>query len=91
MINDREKLERIKKEVMSKGNSYERMKKENVVDDLLASTDKETGKLSFPFIIPLFEHDGEFLKETLNELGYSPIYEEEYNYFFSTTCYTVNL
>ena len=77
--------------IRSEQENYDRMKKENVLDDLIASTHKETGKLSFPLIIPIYEHDTDFLKETLKGLGYEPNYEEEYNYFFSTTCYTVSL
>jgi len=77
--------------ISSEANGYDRMKKENVLEDLIASTDKETGKLRFPLIIPIYEHNIDFLKGILYGLGYKPNYEKEYNYFFSTTCYTVSV
>lgn len=77
--------------VSSEEKNYDRMKKENVLEDLIASTNKETGNISFPLIIPIYEHNIDFLKGILYGLGYKPSYEKEYNYFFSTTCYTVSL
>ena len=91
MMNDRESLKKIMEKVMFEPKSYNRMKKINVLEKLLASTNKETGKLCEMFIIPLYEHDTDFLKETLKSLGYLPIYKEEYNHFYETTCYTVKL
>jgi len=93
MLTDRKRLEKIRKELLeSEENSYARMTKDNVLYDLIASTEKETEELSSFIIIPIYEHDIEFLKEILKELGYyNPTYEKEYNYFFSTTCYNVRL
>ena len=84
-MTDRERLEKIQERVMAEENSYARMMKENVLEKLIASTYKE-GKLSCQIIIPLFEHDCNFLEETLAELGYSPKYSKEWNYYYETTC-----
>ena len=88
-MTDREKLVKIKKEVMSEANSYARMKKENVLVKLIASTERETGKLWGMFVIPKYEHDEVFMKQTLTELGYSPTYTEMYNHFYDELCYIV--
>ena len=90
-MTDKQKLEGVQAKLLSSvENSYARMMKENVLEKLIVSTDKE-GKLSFPIIIPLYEHDTEFLKETLKELGYSPEYKKEFNHFWQTTCYTISV
>ena len=92
MKTDRKKLERMKFRILcSEGNTYSRMKKINVLDKLMMSTYEKTGKLLETIIIPRYEHDGEFLKETLKKLGYSPEYSEEYNHFYKTTCYIITL
>ena len=90
-MTDREKLEKIKEKVLSEEKSYERMKKENVLEKLLIAADNKTEQLMSLIIIPLYEHDGEFLKITLTELGYTPSYEEEYNDFYQRMCYKVTL
>ncbi len=77
--------------IKSEEKNYDRMKKENVLEDLIASTHKETGKLSFPLIIPIYEHNIDFLIGILLGLGYEPNYEKDFNTFFSTTCYIVSL
>lgn len=92
MKTDRKKLEKMKSRILcSEGNTYSRMKKINVLEKLIISTDEKTGKLLETIIIPRYEHDGAYLKETLNKLGYSPGYAEEYNHFYKTTCYIINL
>ena len=90
-MTDRKKLEKMKEEIMSEENSYERMKKENVLDKLLIASDNKTEQLMSLIIIPIYEHDGEFLKKTLSELGYTPSYKEEYNAFWERMCYVVTL
>ena len=90
-MTDRERLEDVKAKVMSEKDSYERMKKENVLEKLLIATDEKTGKLWEQHIIPLYEHDVEFLKKVLDELGYVPEYKEEFNAFWQTTCCVVTL
>ena len=91
MMTDREKLEKIKEMVMSQEDSYARMKKENVLEKLMWNIDDKTGQLVGTPIIPIYEHDVVFMKETLEELGYSPNYEKEYNPFWQQTCYKVTL
>jgi len=90
-MTDREKLEKIQEEVMTEENSYERMKKVSVLEKLIASTDSKTGKISTCIIIPFYEHKIEFLKQIMENLGYSPSYEEKYNHFWKTTCCVVQL
>jgi len=91
MMTDRMKLEKMKEEVMLEESSYERMKKENVLEKLIISADNKTEQLMSLIIIPMYEHDGDFLKKTLSELGYTPSYEEEYNAFWERMCYKVTL
>ena len=92
MTTDREKLEKMQAELMSsEEKSYDRMKKENVLDKLIASCFKRTGELSKQIIIPLYEHDGDFLKKTLKNLGYDATYEERYNDRFKKNCCIVRL
>lgn len=91
MMNDKKVLEKIQEQVMAEANSYARFKKENVLKRLLSSINRKTEKLVFPVVIPLYEHDMEFMKQTLNCLGYLPKYEEEYNYYFKTTCCIVSI
>ena len=90
-MTDRMKLEKIKKEVMSETDSFERMKKENVLEKLFAAADNKTEQLMSLIVIPKFEHDGEFLRKTLSELGYTPSYREEYNEFWGRMCYVATL
>ena len=91
-MTEKQRLEEMRTRLITtEANNYDRMKKENVLEDLIASTHKETGKISFPLIIPIYEHNIDFLKGILYGLGYKPNYEKEYNYFFSTTCYKVSL
>ena len=71
--------------VSSEANSYERMKKENVLRMLILGT-KETGELVKKHILPIYENDVSFLKEIMEKLGYSPKYEQEYNHYYKTTC-----
>lgn len=92
MMSERERLKEARVWLKSlKEDDYERMKKENVLEDLIASTNKETGKLTFPIVVPIYEHNMDFLIGILTGFGYKLDYEKEYNYFFSTTCYTVSL
>jgi len=65
------------------------MKKENVLEKLLIAADNKTGELSNLLIIPLYEHDQEFLKETLEKLGKIPSYKKAFNDFFGRMCYIV--
>lgn len=89
---DREKITKMQEELLEKEEpSYGRMKKENVLKRLEVSVIPETGKLISVIIVPIYEHDIEFLKEFLGKLGYSPKYEEDFNPFFETMCYTVTL
>jgi len=92
MMTDKQQLERIQSELIStEGNTYERLKKVNVLEKLISATDRNTEKLAKSFDIPIYEHDVEYLNKTLKALGYSPVYEEQYNYFYQTTCYAVTL
>ena len=84
-MTDREQLEKIHEKVLREARTFDRFIKINVLEKLIASTDQITGKLH-DVIIPLYEHDIDFLKITIKDLGYSPEYVEEWNHFYSTTC-----
>ena len=91
-MTEKQRLERMHARLISsEPKSHDRMKKENVLEDLIASTNKDTGKLDFPLNIPIYEHNIDFLMGLLFGLGYEPNYEKEYNTFFSTTCYIVRI
>lgn len=89
-MTDREQLEKIQKQVLREARTFDRYMKINVLEKLVASTDTQTGKLH-DAIIPLYEHDIDFLKSTIKDLGYSPEYVEEWNHFHNTTCCYVKL
>lgn len=89
-MTDREQLEKIQKKVLYEARTFDRLIKINVLEKLIASTDEKTGKLQ-DVIIPLYEHDIEFLKNTMQDLGYSPKYVEDWNHFYDTTCCYVKL
>ena len=92
MLTDRERLKKIREELIGVEKvSYAIYKKKNVLDKLIYSTDRKTGMLSFPIIIPIYEHDGSFLKTTLTSLNYFPKYVMAYNDYYRTTCYNVTL
>ena len=92
MLTDKEKLEKMRDELIGSGkDAYVQMKKKNVLDKLIAATNKETGKLSFPIIIPLYEHDGSFLKQIINSLQYFPSYKIGFNDYYRTTCYKITM
>ena len=88
-MTDREKLEEIQQKVLLEPRTFDRLMKMNVLEKLIASTDEKTGKLR-DVSIPLYEHDIDFLKLTIKDLGYSPEYVDEWNYFYCTTCCNVN-
>ena len=91
-MTDREKLEKIREElVSSEVKSYARMKKENVLEKLYIAANNKTGDLTNLIFIPLYEHDVEFLDKVLKEVGYTPSYSEEYNHFYERWCYKVTL
>ena len=92
MMTDREKIETMRESLLKNEEvSYERIKKENVLKRLEVSVVPKTGKLISTIIIPWYEHDTDFLKRILEEMGYSPNYEEDFNPLFETMCYTVTL
>ena len=91
MMTDRQKLQTIRTKVMSQENNYARMMKINVLDKLLIAADNKTEQLMHLIVIPMYEHDGDFLKKTLSELGYTPSYKEEYNPFWERMCYVITL
>lgn len=58
---------------------------------LIDLVNKGTGKLPNELYIPEYEVGEESLKEILKDLGYSPVYEEEYNSYFEQFCYKIRL
>ena len=85
-MTDKQKLEEMHAQLVnSEANTYERMKKENVLRVLILGT-KENGELVEKHVMPIYEHDIVFLKDTMEKLGYSPRYEQEYNHYYRTTC-----
>ena len=89
-MTDRAQLKKIHQKVLLEPRTFDRFIKINVLEKLIASTNSETGKLN-EVIIPLYEHDIDFLKTTMKDLGYSPEYVEKWNHFYNTTCCYVKL
>ncbi len=84
-MTDREQLEKMQAELENEEKTYDRFKKMNVLEKLIDSTNEKTGEL-ISVIVPLYHHDIEFMKETIHNLGYSPEYVEDWNYYYDTTC-----
>lgn len=88
---DYEMLKVIQKEVENEKKSYLRMKKENVLVDLISLSNNPIQKLPKKLYIPMYERDKSFLAYVLERLGYIPKYDETYNGYLEQDCYEVEL
>ena len=87
MITDKQKLEKIQKE-LAESEYFQH----NVLKDLLNAIDKTTEKLNKELNIPQFERDDQYLFSVLEkDLGYNVQISEEYNGYFQCFCYKIKL